>query len=67
MGVFTNSWIIQIALESYSEEQAQEVWERTSLPTLVLRFPGEWLGRTHANPHRPAEASIDGPPHWWGP
>ena len=28
MGFFTNSWRIKIALESYFEEHAQEVWER---------------------------------------
>ena len=27
-GFFTNSWRIKVALESYFEEQAQEVWER---------------------------------------
>ena len=27
-GFFTNSWRIKIALESYFEEHAQEVWER---------------------------------------
>ena len=27
-GFFTNSWRIKVALESYSEEHAQEVWER---------------------------------------
>ena len=27
-GFFTNSWRIEIALESYFEEYAQEVWER---------------------------------------
>ena len=27
-GVFTNSWRIQIALQSYFEEHVQEVWER---------------------------------------
>ena len=27
-GIFTNSWRIKIALESYFEEHAQEVWER---------------------------------------
>ena len=27
-GFFTNSWRIKIALESHSEEHAQEVWER---------------------------------------
>ena len=26
--LFTNSWRIKIALESYFEEHAQEVWER---------------------------------------
>ena len=28
-GFFTNSWRIKIALESYFEEHAQEVWDRT--------------------------------------
>ena len=28
MGFFTNSWRKKIALESYFEEHAQEVWER---------------------------------------
>ena len=28
MGFFTNSWRIKVALESYFEEHAQEVWER---------------------------------------
>ena len=27
-GFFTNSWRIKIALESYFEEHAQDVWER---------------------------------------
>ena len=27
-GFFTNSWRFRIALESYFEEHAQEVWER---------------------------------------
>ena len=27
-GFFTNSWRIMIALESYFEEHAQEVWDR---------------------------------------
>ena len=28
-GFFTNSWRIKFALESYFEEHAKEVWERT--------------------------------------
>ena len=28
MGVFTNSWRIKIALESYFEDNAKEVWDR---------------------------------------
>ena len=27
-GFFTNSWRIKVALESFFEEHAQEVWER---------------------------------------
>ena len=39
-GFFTNSWRIKIALESYFEEHAQEVWERNwmnpEMPTTLL-------------------------------
>ena len=40
MGFCTNSWRIKIALESYFEEHAQEVWERNwmnpEMPTTLL-------------------------------
>ena len=43
-GFFTNSWRIQIALESYLEEHAQEVWDRNWMnhemhTTLVNTYP----------------------------
>ena len=43
-GFFTNSWRIEIALESYFEEYAQEVWERNWMnpemqTTLLNTYP----------------------------
>ena len=43
-GFFTNSWRIKIALESYFEEHAQEVWERNWMnlemqTTLLNTYP----------------------------
>ena len=43
-GFFTNSWRIKIALESYFEEHAQEVWGRNSMnpemqTTLLNTYP----------------------------
>ena len=43
-GFFTNSWRIKIALESYFEEHAQEVWERNWMnlemrTTLLNKYP----------------------------
>ena len=43
-GVFTNSWSIKIALESYFEVHAQEVWERNWMDpemqtTLLNTYP----------------------------
>ena len=44
VGFFTNSWRIKIALESYFEEHAQEVWERNWMnpemqTTLLNTYP----------------------------
>ena len=33
-GFFTNSWSIKLALESYFEEHAQEVWEKWMNPEM---------------------------------
>ena len=37
-GCFTNSWRNTIALESYFEEHAQEVWERNLRKTTLLNM-----------------------------
>ena len=37
-GFFTDSWRIRMALESYSEEHAQEVWERNWMNPGLQRF-----------------------------
>ena len=35
---FTNSWRIKIALESYFEKRAQEIWERNSRKDHVVEY-----------------------------
>ena len=36
--LFMNSWRIKIALESYFEERAQEIWERNLRKTTLLNM-----------------------------
>ena len=47
-GFFTNIWRIKIALESYFEEHAQEVWERYWMnpemhTTLLNTYPAKLI------------------------
>ena len=37
-GAYVNSWRIKIALESYFEEHAQEVWVRNLRKTTLLKM-----------------------------
>ena len=51
-GFVTNSWSIKIALESYFEEHAQEVWERTWTnpemhTTLLNTYPPKLMATIH--------------------
>ena len=50
-GFFTNSWRIKVALESYFEKHAQEVWERNWMnpemqTTLLNTYPPKLIATT---------------------